>query len=139
MAHVGAILAQSLHLLKPISRQADKIRTESFHSCSRLFARPDPRNKGYGPKKWTYEAGPEEKGSRLKANQDCVMHMNKAIARTEPERHRSEYPNWNFEAELYAFGQRLGEEFDEATLRKALQDASHAQKQVEREKEVGLL
>ena len=46
------------------------------------------------------------------------MHMNKAIAIPEPERHRSEYPNWNFEAELFAFGRRLGEEFDEPTLRR---------------------
>ena len=60
----------------------------------------------------------EERGTRLKANQECVMHVNKAIAPSEPERHRSEYPNWSFEAELYAFGQRLGEEFDEVTLRK---------------------
>jgi len=139
MSHAGALLTRSLTLLRPRVRQLDTIQNHQFHLCSRLSARPDFRNKGYGPKKWTYEAGLEEDGSRVRANQDCVMHLNKAIARTEPERHRSEYPNWNFEAELYAFGQRLGEEFDEATLRKALQDASHAQKQVEREKEVGLL
>ena len=90
----------------------------------RLSARADLRNKGYGEKKYTYEQGDEEDGTRVKANQDGVMHMNKAVARPEPERHRSEYPNWNFEAELYAFSQRLGEEWDEATLRKGNQARS---------------
>jgi len=138
MHYIGTFFARSVRVLKSASRHVERIRTENLHLCARLSARPDFRNQGYGEKKWTYEEGVEEKGLRLKANQECVMHLNKAIAPSEPERHRSEYPNWSFEAELYAFGQRLGEEFDEGTLRKALQDSSHAEKQLAREKKVGL-
>jgi len=138
MSHVGALLRRSLVLMKPACRPTKRVQTSNLHLCSRLSARPDLRNRGYGAKKYTYEQGDEEEGTRVKANQDCVMHMNKAVARPEPERHRSEYPNWNFEAELYAFGKRLGEEWDEATLRKALQDSSHALKLRERQKDVGL-
>lgn len=138
MARVGASLIKTVTLLKPAVRQAERIRSNNLHLCSRLSAKPDLRNQGYGPPKWTYEEGEEARGSRVRANQDCVMHMNKAVAKPEPERHRSEYPNWNFEAELYAFGRRWGEEFDEPTLRKALCDPSYARQQMERERGVGL-
>jgi len=138
MARVGASLIKTVTLLKPAVRQAERVGSSNFHLCSRLSARPDLRNQGYGPKKWTYDLGKEADGTRVKANQDCVMHKNKAIAKPEPERHRSEYPNWNFEAELYAFGRRLGEEFDEPTLRKALCDPTYARQQMERERGVGL-
>lgn len=139
MARVGASLFRTFKWLKPTSGNVERTSRTSLHLCSRLSARPDLRNRAYGPPKWTYEPNDvEAKGSRVRANQDCVMHMNKAIAIPEPERHRSEYPNWNFEAELFAFGRRLGEEFDEPTLRRALCDASYARKQMEREKGVGL-
>ncbi|KAK2181372.1 hypothetical protein NP493_401g02045 [Ridgeia piscesae] len=54
----------------------------------------------------------------------------------EPERHRSEWLNWNYNAEVYAFGQRVGEDLSEATLRTALTDRSYVE--AENEKRKGL-
>lgn len=37
----------------------------------------------------------------------------------EPERHRSQWINWNYNGELYCFGKRLSEEFDLKILQRA--------------------
>ncbi|KAI0239478.1 39S ribosomal protein L44, mitochondrial [Lamellibrachia satsuma] len=54
----------------------------------------------------------------------------------EPERHRSEWLNWNYSAEMFAFGHRLGESFSEDTLQKALTDISYVE--LENKKRKGL-
>lgn len=43
-----------------------------------------------------------------------------------PLEHRSTYLEWNYDAEIFAFGKRLGEEFNENILRKALTHRSYA-------------
>lgn len=44
----------------------------------------------------------------------------------EPEQPRSSFLEWNYEAELFAFGKRLGEEFDKNLLKKALIQREYA-------------
>lgn len=44
----------------------------------------------------------------------------------------------NYKAELYSFGKRLGEEFDEAVLRKALTESSYVIKNEKEASEVGI-
>ncbi|GAB1603836.1 39S ribosomal protein L44, mitochondrial-like [Argonauta hians] len=56
----------------------------------------------------------------------------------ERERHRSEWINWNYDAEIYAFGQRLDEEFNEDTLRVVFTDRSYIEKDSLRRQELGV-
>lgn len=44
----------------------------------------------------------------------------------EPEQPRSSYLEWNYEAEIFAFGNRLGEKFDRNLLVKALTQREYA-------------
>lgn len=56
----------------------------------------------------------------------------------EKERHRSEWSNWNYDAEVYAFGQRLGENFNDDTLRTIFINPSYIEKEEVRRKELGV-
>jgi len=40
----------------------------------------------------------------------------------EKPRHRSEFLEWNYDSEIFAFGKRLKDEFDENLLRLAFVD-----------------
>ncbi|XP_018333693.1 39S ribosomal protein L44, mitochondrial [Agrilus planipennis] len=54
----------------------------------------------------------------------------------EPLRKRSEFLEWNYDAEIYAFGKRLGEEFDDEILRKSLIHRSYViQQELKQERE----
>lgn len=55
----------------------------------------------------------------------------------EPEQPRSSFLEWNYEAELFAFGKRLGEEFDRNLLRKALTQREYANLQEFKAQESG--
>lgn len=44
----------------------------------------------------------------------------------------------NYDAELYAFGKRLQEEFDADTLREALTDTSYIARELQRQQELGV-
>ncbi|XP_045122215.1 39S ribosomal protein L44, mitochondrial-like [Portunus trituberculatus] len=55
-----------------------------------------------------------------------------------PSSKRSEFIEWNYDAELYAFGKRLQEEFDGDALREALTDASYITKEMQRQQELGV-
>ncbi|CAH1118525.1 unnamed protein product [Phaedon cochleariae] len=55
----------------------------------------------------------------------------------EPEKPRSSYLEWNYEAEVFAFGKRLGEEFDRDILKKALIQKEYANIQEIKAKETG--
>lgn len=44
---------------------------------------------------------------------------------------RSSFLEWNYDAEIYAFGKRLGEEFNENVLRRALTHKSYCNKMKE--------
>ncbi|OXA50218.1 39S ribosomal protein L44, mitochondrial [Folsomia candida] len=57
--------------------------------------------------------------------------------RAKPIR-RSAFNDWNYRAELYAFGKRLGEEFDEPLLNQALIDKSYIHFEKRRLEELGL-
>lgn len=56
----------------------------------------------------------------------------------EPEQPRSSYLEWNYEAELFAFGKRLGEEFERNLLKKALIQREYANLQEFKVKEEGI-
>lgn len=44
----------------------------------------------------------------------------------------------NYDAELYAFGMRLQEEFEDGLLRKALTDASYIKQEIQRQQDLGV-
>lgn len=49
-----------------------------------------------------------------------VLKVRRDLIGPEPEKPRSSYLEWNYDAEMYAFGKRLGEEFDKELLKQAL-------------------
>lgn len=51
---------------------------------------------------------------------------------------RSEYIEWNYDAELYAFGKRLQEDFEGSLLREALTDSSYIAQEVSRQQALGV-
>ncbi|KAF6204177.1 hypothetical protein GE061_002517 [Apolygus lucorum] len=51
---------------------------------------------------------------------------------------RNTFAEWNYDAELYAFGQRLQEDFDKDALKQALLDQSFIQEQEHQQQEVGI-
>ncbi|CAG7729476.1 unnamed protein product [Allacma fusca] len=53
-------------------------------------------------------------------------------------RPRYEYTDWNYNAELYAFGKRLGENFNDDILRTALTDKSYIHQYLKQQEELGL-
>ncbi|ODM97938.1 39S ribosomal protein L44, mitochondrial [Orchesella cincta] len=60
-----------------------------------------------------------------------------------PERYtrpnpRYAFAEWNYKAELYAFGKRLGEEFDDGLLREALTDQSYIHTEREKQEKLGI-
>ncbi|CAL8088903.1 unnamed protein product [Orchesella dallaii] len=60
-----------------------------------------------------------------------------------PERFAKPFPrysfvDWNYKSELYAFGKRLSEEFDDALLREALTDQSYINKERTKQEELGI-
>ncbi|KAK3886336.1 hypothetical protein Pcinc_009512 [Petrolisthes cinctipes] len=55
-----------------------------------------------------------------------------------PQDKRSEYIEWNYDAELYAFGKRLQEEFEDEVLRAALTDASYIRQEIQRQQDLGV-
>ncbi|XP_055332956.1 39S ribosomal protein L44, mitochondrial-like [Paramacrobiotus metropolitanus] len=54
----------------------------------------------------------------------------------EPLRHRSIWQNWNYDAEIYAFGQRLGENFSTETLRLAFMHPSYQEQEMAKRREL---
>lgn len=56
----------------------------------------------------------------------------------QPPVQRSNFIEWNYKAELYAFGKRLGEEFQEDVLRQALTERSYIELEEEKQRKVGI-
>lgn len=56
----------------------------------------------------------------------------------EPPQPRSTFLEWNYEAELFAFGKRLGEEFDRKLLKQALTHRSYVNLEEDKAKEKGI-
>lgn len=52
--------------------------------------------------------------------------------------HRNTYAEWNYNAEVFAFSKRLGEEFDDSLLRRALTQRSYIIMEEEKQKAVGI-
>jgi len=52
--------------------------------------------------------------------------------------HRNTFLEWNYNAELFAFGNRLGEKFDDNYLREALTNKSYIEEEASRMNKVGL-
>lgn len=53
------------------------------------------------------------------------LHSRRLKLGPEPPQPRSSFLEWNYDAEIFAFGKRLGEEFNEDLLRKALTNRSY--------------
>ncbi|XP_012942058.1 39S ribosomal protein L44, mitochondrial [Aplysia californica] len=53
-------------------------------------------------------------------------------------RRRSEWINWNYDCEIFSFGQRLGENFDEGSLRQAFVHRSYVEQEKEKRAELGI-
>lgn len=56
----------------------------------------------------------------------------------QPIPRRSSFLEWNYNAELYAFGKRLNEDFKDDLLKQALTHKSYVEKEIEKQKEVGI-
>ncbi|KAL4229295.1 39S ribosomal protein L44 [Mactra antiquata] len=56
----------------------------------------------------------------------------------EKERHPSEYGCWNHDAEIYAFGQRFGEDFNDMVLKEAFVQRCFVEQEIEKQKDLGL-
>ncbi|XP_046386184.1 39S ribosomal protein L44, mitochondrial isoform X2 [Ischnura elegans] len=56
----------------------------------------------------------------------------------QPISRRSAFVEWNYAAEIYAFGKRLSEDFEEDLLKQALTHKSYLDVEIERQKEVGI-
>lgn len=54
------------------------------------------------------------------------LYRRKQRLEPEPEQPRSRYLEWNYDAELFAFGKRLGEELDRSLLKQALVQREYA-------------
>nr|CAG4635076.1 EOG090X0DYO [Alona affinis] len=52
--------------------------------------------------------------------------------------HRSTFLEWNYDAELFAFGNRLGEKFEDALLRQALTHRSYVERENKKLESVGV-
>jgi len=52
--------------------------------------------------------------------------------------HRNTYLDWNYDAEIYAFGERLGEKFKSGLLRQAFIERSYVLKQEDEQRKAGL-
>lgn len=64
-----------------------------------------------------------------------IMKMKPNLPKPNP---RSGYLEWNLEAELYAFGKRVNEDFDPDLLRTAFTFRSYVIKEESRQKDVGI-
>ncbi|XP_060583025.1 large ribosomal subunit protein mL44-like [Ruditapes philippinarum] len=56
----------------------------------------------------------------------------------EKERHPSVYGCWSHDAEIFAFSQRLGENFDENLLKEAFVQRSYVEQEAKKQKDLGL-
>uniref|UniRef100_A0A0B6ZRL0 Large ribosomal subunit protein mL44 n=1 Tax=Arion vulgaris TaxID=1028688 RepID=A0A0B6ZRL0_9EUPU len=56
----------------------------------------------------------------------------------EKLRRRSEWINWNYDSEIYSFGKRLGEDFQDATLRQAFIHTSYLEGEKRKRAELGI-
>ena len=52
--------------------------------------------------------------------------------------HRNTYAEWNYNAEVFAFSKRLGEEFDDKLLKRALTQRSYIVMEEEKQRAVGI-
>lgn len=66
------------------------------------------------------------------------MKARRRKAGPEPLRHRSVWIDWNYDCELYAFANRLGEKWNDATLRVAFTEQSYLEQEEKRRQEVGI-
>ncbi|XP_074662484.1 large ribosomal subunit protein mL44-like [Tubulanus polymorphus] len=56
----------------------------------------------------------------------------------EPWRHRSEFANWNYDAEVFAFGKRLGVDLSDKILKRLFVNKSYVEKESNKRKELGV-
>lgn len=66
------------------------------------------------------------------------MHIKKLEMGPQPPKQRSKFIEWNYNAELYAFGKRVGEEFDKDYLQRAFIERSYVISEEEKQKKVGI-
>ncbi|XP_066905116.1 large ribosomal subunit protein mL44 isoform X2 [Halyomorpha halys] len=67
-----------------------------------------------------------------------VLYKRKREMGPEPISRRSDFIEWNYKAEIYAFGKRLGEDFREELLREAFTEKSFINLEAEKLKKVGV-
>ncbi|GFO42737.1 39S ribosomal protein l44, mitochondrial-like protein [Plakobranchus ocellatus] len=84
------------------------------------------------------QKGPRRNYDRHRMRYLKEMYQKRLDAGPEKPRRRSEWINWNYDAEIYAFGQRLGEEFEESTLRQAFINRSYVEGEKKKRAELGI-
>jgi len=88
-----------------------------------------------GKKGFSLRGGPFAKW-RFPLNK--VLYRKRLDAGPEPERPRSAWSNWNYDSELYAFGRRLNEEFNNNLLKQAFVQPSYALAQKKKFEDLGV-
>lgn len=76
--------------------------------------------------------------SRRKAALLRELYYRRLEVGPEKERHPSVYGCWSHDSELYAFAQRLGENFDEQLLKQAFVLSSYVEQEVAKQEDLGL-
>ena len=64
------------------------------------------------------------------------LYKRRIAAGPEPDRPRSAWRDWNYDAELYAFGKRLHEDFSESILRSAFVQESYIEQEKQKQQDV---
>jgi large subunit ribosomal protein L44 len=66
------------------------------------------------------------------------LYKRRMAAGPEPERPRSAWANWNYDAEIYAFGKRLHENFEDSIIRTAFVHESYLEEEKKKQQELGI-
>ena len=75
---------------------------------------------------------------RYRKNYLKEMYNKRLEVGPDKPRRRADWINWNYDCEIFAFGKRLGEEFEESLLRQAFVHRSYVDQETQKRSELGL-
>ncbi|ESO98157.1 hypothetical protein LOTGIDRAFT_239065 [Lottia gigantea] len=67
-----------------------------------------------------------------------IQYKSRLTVGPEPDRHRSEFINWNYDSEVYSFGKRLGEDLNDDILKKVFLHRSYIEREKKKIQELGI-
>ncbi|CAL1542288.1 unnamed protein product [Lymnaea stagnalis] len=81
---------------------------------------------------------PRRNHNRYEMKYRREMYIRRLEVGPEKERRRSEWINWNYDCEIFAFGKRLSEDLSESVLRQAFVQSSYIEREKQKRKELGI-